>query len=88
MKTFWASNSNKRLLQALLHNGIVSNAQEQQSFTQKFVSHIPRHSNNPLHLCFQGELTHLQELHVDAEELTAASIVPRAMHATTVGTRE
>lgn len=86
MKTFWASNSNKRHLQALLHNEIVSNALEQQSLTQKVVSHIPGTQSSPCISVFQGELTHLQELHVDAEEADCR-IVPHAMHATIGGTK-
>ena len=86
MKTFWASNSNKQHLQALLHDKIVSNALEQQTFTQKVVSHIPGTPSSPCISVFQGELTYLQELHVDAEEADCR-IIPHAMHATTTGTK-
>ena len=84
MKTFWPSNSNKQHLQVLLHDEIVSNALQQQTFTQKVVSHIPGTPSYPYISIFQGELTYLQELHVDAEEADCR-IIPHAMHATITG---
>ena len=86
IKTFWASNSNKQHLQALLHDEIVSNALDQQTLIQKAVSYIPGTPSSPCIFVFQGELTYLQELHVDAEEADCR-IIPHAMHATTIGTK-
>ena len=86
IKTFWASNSNKQHLQALLHHEIISNALDQQILTQKVVSHTPGTPSSPCISVFQGELTYLQGLHVDVEEADCR-IIPHAMHAMTTGTK-